>query len=701
LSDLISRLDLSATPDAKNPVSPTMRRIPAWADESPSKRGPHTRRNTQPTLTTLKGYDQLSFGKPTSSFAPRRLIGDSQAESSLFDASTTFNPMLTFDSSAKTKSQRRPKAFLPPAPAGLSGPEAASRGVRGHQYPRPRTTKESDSTLAKSSVGSERSARIPIASRRAGMRGTMGDDSMLAAEDSDGPDSDIPDELQMIIAGQSEDEGALPSPGMPPTLPLPSLVQPAGLESAASPQVVVTSGSDYSDEAETTMSEEELERGSRKSFDFTAELGQLKSGSRNSFVEALVTAFKTPGGSGMEVQLDLSLNPLANTSTVAEQPSAAVTGRETIRDEATTMEGPHSRTPTFAQYSQPVNKKSSGQLNLDFRFGNSHDAVVPEPSNENRTANASSLSNFANTTFAISFANLTDMYGGSSASHERNGSLALDSDTSSLHHAGQMETSRSRSHTRDDSEVSQSMSSLGNILHSVSNDPFAFNHSQSWSQSADASRTTDHAHETIDSIPSMSSVGQVISGGQEDPFDYDMLMRELDEASSMIEESSQGLERSVARRRRNRMSAESDRSSFYGRNSAAPPVSYLNRAYGRHLGHRPEQSVDSFNSDHSGQHMARPGLGDKMFQTGIPLPSIMASPSNSEMSGGQRFSYGEPSNNRHSYVSDQRRDSYFSDYRNSYAPSAAEQRRMSFMSYDSMMDAPGDERRHSIDLDSL
>ena len=288
------------------------------------------------------------------------------------------------------------------------------------------------------------------------------------------------------------------------------------------------------------------------------------------------------------------------------------------------------------------------------------------------------------------------------------------------------------------------MSSLGNVLHSVVTDPFGFNQSQlnlsqfSWAQSAETSRETQH--ESMTSIPSDSSYGHVIRGGQEDPFDYETLMRELDEASQMIEESTHDLERSVSRRRqRNRRSMDSDRSSFYSHNgrrdsaqsfmSAAPPVSLHNRQYGRQFGHTQTLPVDSGSSlshshgsqvasnggrtrsrpvsigsvisDTSDYHGARPGLGDKMFQTaGAPLMSIMASPSNSEVSVDPQFYYADPLNRRHSYVSD-RRQSYVSDRRGSYEPSVAEQKRMSFMSYDSLLDAPGNDRRTSIDMDSL
>lgn len=624
------------------------------------------------------------------------------------DELDVFGANVTLGASAKMRSFRQ--ASPPASLDGLPELSLGSRPVRGHQYPRPRSGKASGSSSGRSTVGSGTSrGRMPLETRRhAGMNGTMGEDSMLMAEDSDGPDSDIPDELQTILAGQSEDEGPLPSPGMPPTAPLPTPDQ----------SMEMCPGGE---ETEVITSEEELDSPSRKSFDFTGELGALKSGSRNSFVEALVTAFKTPsraGGADLDDQLELSIHPTERSGTADRDP---------------VVDTSDARTPTFTHLLQPSNKKSNGQLNLDFQFGNSQTETTPRHSDEVQGADASLIYSLANSTFALALANLTSA---GSSSHERHSSIGMASDASSNFHIPQGENSR-HSHERSESEISQSMSSLGNMLHSAASDPFGFNQAQinlsqySWSRSAETSRESQH-HESMTSIPSDSSYGRVIAGGQEDPFDYETLMRELDEASQLIEDSTNGLERSVSRRRqRNRRSMDSDRSSFYSHNgrrdsalsfvSAAPPVSFHNRQYGRQFGHTQNLPVESASSlapggrrsrpvsvssaisDISEFNGARPGLGDKMFQTaGAPLMSIMASPSNSEASVNPQFYYADPLGRRHSYVSD-RRQSYISDRRGSYEPSVSEQQqhRMSFMSYDSLLDGPGNDCRASIDLDSV
>ncbi|KAG9128147.1 hypothetical protein FRC07_004259 [Ceratobasidium sp. 392] len=664
LSDLIHQLNLTATPDA-NLVSPDARHTPACAEESPCRNASRSHRNGQETLTSLVGYNHPSLVKPVSSIAPR-------------------------------SGQKLPLAN----PDDLFAPASGSRALQ----PRPRAIKWSGSTSAKSSNGS--GTRI-VNRRQAGLNMTFGEDSMLTVEDADGYVADVPDELQMILSGGSEDEEPLPSPGMPPNVPLP-LPSPdveiprVVIEDTTETQVHFVSGSDSEDN-------EVLERGSRKSFDFTGELGQLKGGSRNSFVEVLATAFKTPG-SEIDEQLQLSVDALNRLSGSTVQDHTPVVKETATRDEATEAEISFSRAEALAKLTQPMNKKSSGQLNLDFHFASPEIAPAKRPQDD-----SIGTSGLADTSFALALANLTQASGDSKPGKRRDIAIRFKLDTDDM----DAQTTCSHGHSCHESENSNSMSSFGNLLHSAASDPFGFNQSQS----ANTSRSSHGHQDSMNSIPPASSFGRLLTVPQSDPFDYEALMRELDEASMMIEDSTQALERSVSRRRRSkRMSMESDRSSFYCR-ANAPPVSFLNRGYGRHLGHSQNVSIEGGNSlantgraawarrnsedmtDNFTTHSYdRPGLGDKMFQAGvdhgIPLPSIMASPTNSEVSTGPQFYY-EQHTGKYSYVSDQRRNSYLSERRDSYAPSIVEQRRMSFMSYDSLVDGAGDERRYSIDMESL
>ncbi|QRV78672.1 muscle M-line assembly protein unc-89 [Ceratobasidium sp. AG-Ba] len=601
LSDLINRLDLTFTPEAKSPT-PNARRVPAWVEDSPSRQGPRGQRTEESIFGSLKAYSQSTLAKPSSRVT--------RATSDLMDL---FAPL-----------------------------DAAP--IRGQLFPGPGASKPSNSTITKSSSGS---GRTRIESRRgAGMRGTLGELSMSVVEGGDGSDSDIPQELQVILAGGSDDEGLLPSPGMPPDVPLP---EPA--EAAEVPRVVIEDTTETQVVYDFRDAEEQVERGSRKSFDFTEELGQLKGGSRNSFVEVLVTAFKTParaGASAIEDQLELSLDSF-NSSAITQQDNKA------DDDEiATEAEISNSRAEALAKLTQ----KSSDRLNQEFKFS------APADTSANRSQEVNPTSTTPPFTFTLPTSTQAQSNLGTGTVRRRDFSIRFEVDAS---------------------EAPAQASTV---------DVFS------------ASQKTTSAN-----VPSISSFNRMLNPSQEELFDYETLMRELDEASGMMEESTRGLERSVSRRRRSkRLSMESDRSSFHCRTNA-PPVSFHNRGFGRQstssLGGRSawarygvEDSTENFTT-HS---FDRPGLGDKMFQMGVehglPLPSIMASPTNSEVSTDPQFYYEQP-NHRFSYVSDNRRNSYISERRNSYAPSMVDQKRMSFMSYDSLVDGAGDERRYSIDMNSL
>ncbi|KAF8878425.1 hypothetical protein BD779DRAFT_1663807 [Infundibulicybe gibba] len=156
--------------------------------------------------------------------------------------------------------------------------------------------------------GERDSLPIPPEARRVlGMTGTMGgsDVSGYAVElDASDPDSDIPDELQVILAGQFEDgsvEDTMsyrlppPSPGCPPEAPLPAVVSgPPVLDLPIFHAQLIDEDQNHADidEGENTSEED-----TKKSFDFTGELKKLnESGAsdRRSFVEQLENAFRTP-----------------------------------------------------------------------------------------------------------------------------------------------------------------------------------------------------------------------------------------------------------------------------------------------------------------------------------------------------------------------------------------------------------------------
>ncbi|CAE6444580.1 unnamed protein product [Rhizoctonia solani] len=533
LSDLINRLDLSATPDSKYQLSPPICRAPpAFVVESPSKRSSRNPEDQQ-SLTALVGYNNSPVAR-----TPSVEEFDVEIKHVLYKGKTSRAAVFTF---APESTEANPTTSATPT----------------YQHPVIRTSPDFDQDTPRERSSST-SAR---ARRRTGTYGALVEDSVREEDHSD-----IPDELQAILDSQSEDEAS-------PVLSSSSSLPLAPRVSRQNSKVQFELPEDSSEGAQTDNEE--------ATFDFTGELGQLKGGSRNSFVEVLVSAFKSPAlpvvGEG---QLQLNL----------ESPIRPLQSGEGSNHEAMYSSG--GRTPTLSQMSK---------------------AAMEYPSEDTRL---------------------------------------------------------------------------------------------------------DHVARVSGTLPDARVSGT---------FDYDTIMRELDEVSSAVEGSSQALERSANRRRTHRLSTDSDRSSLFrgGRGHrrdeptttfsfAAPPVSFRNRPYSRQIAH----SIENDNTgrlswtgelpgkDDDSERFARPGLGDKMFQTGtehgMPLPSILASPANSDETAEQQAAYEDYTSGGYSLALDQR-SSYMSDRRNSYAPSLADQKRMSFMSYDSYLEVPGNgnARRSSVDADSL
>ncbi|KAL0062368.1 hypothetical protein AAF712_010779 [Marasmius tenuissimus] len=183
---------------------------------------------------------------------------------------------------------------------------------------KPRGHARNRSSLLSSQMGSQGSIPeedyttsrplAPGARRMLGMKGTMGgsDVSAYIVDDIDvsDPDSDIPDELQNILASQSDRDDTL-SFRAPPSPPAESPAEVPHFElelgSASEPEMdIPVFHANVLDENENLVddvtSEEESDH-TKKSFDFTGELNKLnESGAsdRRSFVEQLENAFKTP-----------------------------------------------------------------------------------------------------------------------------------------------------------------------------------------------------------------------------------------------------------------------------------------------------------------------------------------------------------------------------------------------------------------------
>ncbi|THG95127.1 hypothetical protein EW026_g6465, partial [Hermanssonia centrifuga] len=170
----------------------------------------------------------------------------------------------------------------------------------------------------------------PEAMKSLGLAGTMGgDDVSSLAVDVEDPDSDIPDELQVILSGQSssddDDEGRPAAASdddtlsFPPEIPLPGvpLVQTSSADEEHATIPVFRAAVFDEDANEADLDElsshcagnggggVSSDEDTKKSFDFTGELQKLnESGGsdRLSFVEQLENAFRTPA------RVDLGFN---------------------------------------------------------------------------------------------------------------------------------------------------------------------------------------------------------------------------------------------------------------------------------------------------------------------------------------------------------------------------------------------------------
>ncbi|KAJ7088519.1 hypothetical protein B0H15DRAFT_841620 [Mycena belliarum] len=172
------------------------------------------------------------------------------------------------------------------------------------------------------------------AKRVLGMGGTMGgsDKSGYQEEELDAsdPDSDIPNELQVLLSASGAQSPAddtlsfrpstapLPSPGLPPLAPLPISPSPPQLELPIFNVELV----DHDMDEGGASSEEDT----KKSFDFTGELQKLnESGAsdRRSFVEQLEVAFKTPAKIDLRGLLRVEVPPPVPTLPTALQDTSA------------------------------------------------------------------------------------------------------------------------------------------------------------------------------------------------------------------------------------------------------------------------------------------------------------------------------------------------------------------------------------------
>ncbi|KAI0653383.1 hypothetical protein C8Q70DRAFT_1059376 [Cubamyces menziesii] len=605
---------------------------------------------------------------------------------------------------------------------------------------------------SKCSVGSLRRMGVPFsaeARKGLGLCGTLGGSTEPEVDPED-PDSDIPDELQVIVSGHSDDDmtqplddtlsfKAPPSPGSPPNAALPVSEQAAEDAEIDDGEGGHGSGS----EADT-----------KKSFDFTGELQKLnESGGsdRASFVEQLENAFKTPAR--IELGFDFgieegmlappvpalpknlrptppaediprSFSNLGDTSMFTEEDDheggrrdSGLTQEHDISFMMRELEDDFRVYPELNRSSSMHSKPSDGRLNRDFKFGGK-----PSPQSLTNDSSVKPL------TLSDIIPPLSHSRSRSMGSRTEDDSvlksilakaadvLPMDSDKRSQHGSHRRSPTevsfpevlnpKGPAHSRTESGLSfTGFDSFDEVRRGFE---FGPNRPAFWPPQEAVFRPAHKQHESLYSIASISSYGAVVNPGAQDPFGYahepsrppSMDDMSLYMSMSMsVDDTFSFINRNKPRKR-----VDSDSSSFYFRApggaqmihpyrrghrrgpsamsvaSNAPPVSLYNRSFAGHrrnhsntsassvalsyamhgaagrsawAQHNRDFSVDSIMSDYSERHIARPGLGDKMFETshGAPLSVISASPEST---------YSDPEVNRTSWDSIMDNDRYTS-----------------------------------------
>ncbi|KAF8339103.1 uncharacterized protein EI90DRAFT_3118188 [Cantharellus anzutake] len=303
------------------------------------------------------------------------------------------------------------------------------------------------------------------------------------------PDSDIPDELQVILSSSCSTRS------LDDTLSIPQPPESPLSDHLSLPVTTSDSNSSPGSLPGPHMREDDT---GKKSFDFTGELNRLNQGGvRLSFVEQLEEAFKTP-------QVFLSDSGSASESRAIS--------------------------PVSLDWELPVEPKANlnrtGELNGGFQFGKPttplNIAVPPMKGLHSRTnTETSNLS-------AREIELLEDL----DASMER--CISLESDTESKREARFSVTYCASSHSgHSRGESVMSISSLGSIIDSGVSDPFGY-----WDEIAGPqiplppAPSLGHSHsDSLASIPSMSSLGRIIKPADAIPSATRPLITVIREAS--------------------------------------------------------------------------------------------------------------------------------------------------------------------------
>ncbi|KAG1847994.1 hypothetical protein C8R48DRAFT_779063 [Suillus tomentosus] len=497
---------------------------------------------------------------------------------------------------------------------------------------------------------------LPDARRNLGLAGTLGDSVGAQELDASDPDSDIPDELQIILSNSDHEADdtlsfnpnlavahpPLPSPGLPPEMPLPL---PKGSVTGAPVfrAKVIDEDDHHADVEEAGMSSED---DTKKSFDFTGELQKLNEcggSNRLSFVEQLENAFRTPAKIDLRYDFDLPLDAppvpkIPSLQAELERAGDSTFSMDYVSQEflpqgfpmdvdtepsllpgtdsfATTNDWEREEEEDFLCAERPQllrnarstrsmkSRPSDGQLNRNFKFGGKPSPAPSAEKNEEPLtlsdiipplAVAKSLS--ATSLAADDSAVLKSIFAKAVEIPSPPSRVRLDSDTSSKRigrSAGR--TSNVPGHYRHSSELSfAGFDSFAEVRRGFE---FHDNRPNFYPPPGATSRSDHNKRESMFSIASVSSYGQVINHGSTDPFDYGALplpsLRERpssDEFSftmSSLDDTFSFIHKQPRRRR-----VDSDTSSFYFRTSVHSQL----HPYNRIAAHRRHSSAVSVSS---------------------------------------------------------------------------------------------------------
>ena len=475
--------------------------------------------------------------------------------------------------------------------------------------------------------------------------GSMSSRNPDRSTDLDDPDSDIPNELQVILTGGDTSTSLPlafprhpPSPGLPPKGPLPiPAVMPTSVPPSDRQMISVLRKDEAQPEDRDESDSSSLEENdTRKSFDFTSELKSLSESAgshRRSFVEQLENAFRTPakydldGFDHFEPEEVPSMPPIPhhtsrrNLSDESVEPNAVVSSpvfsllpspEIIISKKPTSAASLHDLSQVRLQESSPSPKSSYGQLNLNFKFGGSSHStelaassqltlsdIIPSPSHARSLSMGSLQDNGLPQQSAVPQS--------TSAPSSYPSARRRSNSDSSLRHPmhGDSRVDTCSLHSRASSQISfkglESFDEIRRGFEFVENRP-AFYPPPSFNN-----RCNQMPRDSMISIASVSSYGMVINPGVKDPFDYGYQSRPASGEMSAFMTMSTSVDDtfSFIRRGPRRKRVDSDSSSFYFRapgtsrisrplksqfhrdsiiSTIAPPVSIYNRSFGMHRG---------------------------------------------------------------------------------------------------------------------